>query len=128
MPAAPSSIVNLNASPYNVGKLDERLGVLRRRIERTGCPVVYVNLVGGQDELLFDGRSLVLDAGGSITAGAQAFGEEVLVADVAVGSPRRLGEDSAGPPCPGFSSQRPAGGHARSTAGHLPGGAPGARR
>ena len=78
-------IVNLNASPYNIGKLDERLGVLRRRIERTGCPVVYVNLVGGQDELLFDGRSLVLDAGGSVTAGAQAFAEEVLVVDVEVG-------------------------------------------
>ena len=78
-------IVNLNASPYNIGKLDERLGVLRRRIERTGCPVVYVNLVGGQDELLFDGRSLVLDAGGSVTARAQAFAEEVLVVDVEVG-------------------------------------------
>ncbi len=78
-------IINVNASPYNVGKLDERLGVLRRRIERTGCPVVYVNLVGGQDELVFDGRSMVLDAGGSITAQAQAFTEEVLLVDVEVG-------------------------------------------
>jgi len=78
-------IVNLNASPYNVGKLDERLGVLRRRIERTGCPVVYVNLVGGQDELVFDGRSLVLDAGGSVVAAARAFSEEVLLVDVEVG-------------------------------------------
>ncbi|MCE2531417.1 MAG: NAD+ synthase, partial [Acidimicrobiia bacterium] len=78
-------IINLNASPYNIGKLEERLGVLRRRIERTGCPVVYVNLVGGQDELLFDGRSLVLGAGGSVTAQAQAFAEEVLVVDVEVG-------------------------------------------
>ena len=79
-------IVNLNASPYNIRKLDERLRVLRRRIERTGCPVVYVNLVGGQDELLFDGRSLVLDAGGSVTAAAQAFAEEILLVDVEVGS------------------------------------------
>lgn len=78
-------IVNLNASPYHIGKLDERLGVLRRRIERTGCPVVYANLVGGQDELVFDGRSLVLDAGGSVVAAAQAFAEEVLVVDVEVG-------------------------------------------
>ena len=89
-------IVNLNASPYNIGKLDERLGVLRRRIERTGCPVVYVNLVGGQDELLFDGRSLVLDAGGSITAGAQAFAEEILLVDVEVG--RRGGSARLGGP------------------------------
>ena len=78
-------IINVNASPYSVGKLDERLGVLRRRIERTGCPVVYVNLVGGQDELVFDGRSLVLDAAGSITAQAQAFAEEVLLVDVETG-------------------------------------------
>ena len=89
-------IVNLNASPYNVGKLEERLGVLRRRIERTGRPVVYVNLVGGQDELLFDGRSLVLDAGGSVTAAAQAFAEEVLTVDVEVG--RRGGSARLGGP------------------------------
>ena len=78
-------IVNVNASPYNIGKLDERLGVLRRRIGRTGCPVVYVNLVGGQDELVFDGRSLVLDAGGTVTAQAKGFAEEVLLVDVEVG-------------------------------------------
>ena len=78
-------IINVNASPYNIGKLDERLGVLRRRIERTGCPVVYVNLVGGQDELVFDGRSLVLDSAGSVVAQAQAFAEEVLLVDVETG-------------------------------------------
>ncbi len=76
-------IVNLNASPYSVGKLDERLGVLGRRVERTGCPVVYVNLVGGQDELVFDGRSLVLDAAGAVVAQAAAFSPEVLLLDVA---------------------------------------------
>ena len=79
-------IVNVNASPYCLGKLDERLGVLRRRIDRIGCPVVYVNLVGGQDELVFDGRSLVLDAGGAVIAQARAFAEEVLLVDVV---PRR---------------------------------------
>lgn len=78
-------IINLNASPYNIGKLDERLGILRHRIERTGCPVVYVNLVGGQDELVFDGRSLVLDTAGSVTAQAQAFVEEILLVDVETG-------------------------------------------
>ena len=61
-------IVNVNASPYSIGKLDERLAVLRRRIGRIGCPVVYVNLVGGQDELVFDGRSVVMDATGAVTA------------------------------------------------------------
>ena len=75
-------IVNVNASPYSIGKLDERLTVLRRRIDRVDCPVVYVNLVGGQDELVFDGRSLVLDADGEVVARAEAFDEELLVADV----------------------------------------------
>lgn len=79
-------IVNINASPYSVGKLDERLGALERRIDRIGCPIVYVNLVGGQDELVFDGRSVVLDAGGEVIAQADAFGEEVLLVDVV---PRR---------------------------------------
>ncbi len=78
-------IVNVNASPYSIGKPDERLGVLRRRIGRTGCPVVYVNLVGGQDELVFDGRSLVLDSGGTVVAQARAFEEQVLLVDVATG-------------------------------------------
>ena len=75
-------IVNVNASPFSIGKLTERLAALRRRIDRVGCPVVYVNLVGGQDELVFDGRSLVLDADGEVVARAEAFDEELLVADV----------------------------------------------
>ncbi|MCY3924186.1 MAG: NAD+ synthase, partial [bacterium] len=79
-------VVNVNASPYDIGKLDERLSVLRRRIDRIGCPVVYVNLVGGQDELVFDGRSLVLDDAGEVVAQARAFDEEILLVDVA---PRR---------------------------------------
>ena len=75
-------IVNVNASPYSIGKLDERLSVLRRRIDRVGCPIVYANLVGGQDELVFDGRSLVLDATGAVVAQARAFDEEILLADI----------------------------------------------
>ena len=86
-------IVNLNASPYSVGKLDERLAILRRRVAGIGRPVVYVNLVGGQDELVFDGRSLVLDASGAIVARAAAFEEQILVADV---EPRRSGAARGG--------------------------------
>ena len=75
-------IINVNASPYSIGKPEERLAVLRRRIGGIGCPVVYVNLVGGQDELVFDGRSLVLDATGTVVGQARAFDEEILLADV----------------------------------------------
>ena len=58
-------LVNLNASPFHVGKRDEREAEVARRARDTACPVVYVNLVGGQDELVFDGESFVLDAAGS---------------------------------------------------------------
>ena len=84
-------IVNINASPYSVGKLDERLGVLRRRIGRIDCPLAYVNLVGGQDELVFDGRSVVLDTAGQVVAQAKAFEEEILLVDVV---PRQVPTDA----------------------------------
>lgn len=77
-------VFNLNASPYHVGKLDQRLGVLRQRTAETGCAIVYVNLVGGQDELVFDGSSLVLDSDGRVTAQAPAFQEHLLIAEVEV--------------------------------------------
>ena len=54
-------LLNLNASPYHRGKAEERLQVVGARVAETGCPVVYVNQVGGQDELVFDGRSFVHD-------------------------------------------------------------------
>ncbi|MBS3799667.1 MAG: NAD+ synthase [Thioalkalivibrio sp.] len=54
-------LLNLNASPYHRGKAEERLAVVGARAAETGCPIVYVNQVGGQDELVFDGRSFVHD-------------------------------------------------------------------
>lgn len=77
-------IFNLNASPYHVGKLDQRLGVLRQRASETGCAIAYANLVGGQDELVFDGASLVLDTGGRIIAQAPPFREHLLIAEMEV--------------------------------------------
>ena len=61
-------LLNLNASPYHRGKADERLRTVGDRVGETGCAVVYVNQVGGQDELVFDGRSFVHDP----VQGAQA--------------------------------------------------------
>ena len=91
-------LVNLNASPYSRGRREERLAVLARRTEETGCAIVYVNQVGGQDELVFDGASVVVDAEGAVVAGARQFVEEVLVVDVEVepGPPAR-GDDRPGP-------------------------------
>ncbi len=70
-------IVNLNASPYHMGKTAEREVVLRERVSEVHLPIVYVNLVGGQDELVFDGESMVMDAVGHVTQRAMAF-EEVM--------------------------------------------------
>jgi len=63
----------LNASPFHAGKQAERLAVARERIAECGLPLVYVNMTGGQDELVFDGASFVLDAQGALCAQCPAF-------------------------------------------------------
>ena len=65
----------LNASPYEMHKQRAREEVARRRALDVGLPIVYCNLVGGQDELVFDGQSFVMDAGGRVTQRAPAFTE-----------------------------------------------------
>jgi NAD+ synthase (glutamine-hydrolysing) len=75
-------IVNINGSPYHRGKLDERTDVLRARAAETGAWIVYVNTIGGQDELVFDGGSLVMAPDGTVAAHALRFEEDLLVVDV----------------------------------------------
>jgi len=75
-------IVNLNASPFYAGRLAERERMLATRAADASCALVYVNLVGGQDELVFDGASLVLDADGRVLARAPQFEEADLITDV----------------------------------------------
>jgi len=70
-----------NASPYNTGKQDERLQVARRCAQDTGCAVIYANLVGGQDELVFDGASFALDAQGRPAARLPDYAEGVNVVE-----------------------------------------------
>jgi NAD+ synthase (glutamine-hydrolysing) len=74
-------IVIINASPYEKGKQHAREAILRRRIAEAGLPVVYLNLVGGQDELVFDGRSFVMAADGRIVLRGAAFGESLEYID-----------------------------------------------
>jgi len=81
-------VVNLNASPYNRGRHTERLAVLRRRVAEAGCAIAYVNQVGGQDELVFDGDSLVLGADGTLVAAGAQFAEDLVVVDLALGPHR----------------------------------------
>ncbi len=76
-------MVNLSASPWHSAKEQLRQTLVVGDAARSlGCPVVYVNCVGGNDELIFDGRSLVCDAQGRVTAGLAAFAEDRRVVDV----------------------------------------------
>jgi NAD+ synthase (glutamine-hydrolysing) len=79
-------IVNINGSPYHAGKRHERQQMLADRAKAYEAFVCYTNLVGGQDELVFDGGSIVLDPRGKLIARAAAFEEELLVCDIAVDS------------------------------------------
>ena len=73
--------VVLNGSPFETDKLDERLNFAVARTSEAGLPLIYVNLVGGQDELVFDGGSFVLGADHSLRAKAQPFVDEVLITE-----------------------------------------------
>ena len=77
-------VVNLSASPYYAGRLAERERMLATRAADASCALIYVNLVGGQDELVFDGASLVVDATGRLVARAPQFREHVMVVDLDV--------------------------------------------
>nr|CRH07464.1 glutamine-dependent NAD(+) synthetase [Candidatus Magnetococcus massalia] len=70
-------IINLNASPYRIGKWQEREAVIRERVGDTNLPVLYVNLVGGQDELVFDGGSFAMDHQGKLVGRCHFFSEEI---------------------------------------------------
>ncbi len=74
-------LLNLNASPYHREKGREREEVLAQRVGETGLPVVYVNLVGGQDELVFDGESLVMGGDGQLCRRSPAFTDGVYCVD-----------------------------------------------
>ncbi len=75
-------IVNLSASPFHVGKAEDREEMLVTRARDSSSFVAFCNLVGGQDELVFDGHSVVIDDAGEILARATGFAEELLVVDI----------------------------------------------
>ncbi len=68
----------LNASPFHTDKADEREARMAQRARATGLPLLYAHLVGGQDEVVFDGASFAVDAAGHVTARAASFAEEAL--------------------------------------------------
>ena len=75
-------LLNMSASPYHLGKEGARHDMLRAVAQKYGVPVVYCNLVGGNDELVFDGNSLAFDAAGKLLAQGVAFQEDLLLVDL----------------------------------------------
>src|SRR5665647_706404 len=75
-------LVVINASPFHVGKGDEREVMMRARVLATGLPLVYAHLVGGQDEVVFEGRSFALNADGALAGRAPSFVEDRFVVHV----------------------------------------------
>ena len=77
-------VVNINASPYHRGKWADRHRMLATRASDYGVVIAYVNLVGGQDELVFDGDSIVVSPSGALLAESQPFRDELLICDIDV--------------------------------------------
>jgi len=90
-------VLNLSASPWHHGKghVREQLVINSARVLR--CPLIYCNAIGGNDELIFDGRSLVADAAGNVIARLAAFAEELKVVDVDVTARKAASAASASP-------------------------------
>jgi NAD+ synthase (glutamine-hydrolysing) len=75
-------IANISASPFDLNKIKQRQTVVSRCAKRLNCALAYCNLVGGQDELVFDGASMFADSTGQIIIKAKAFAEDLLIADI----------------------------------------------
>ncbi|HEY9388335.1 MAG TPA: NAD+ synthase [Mycobacteriales bacterium] len=82
-------VVNINGSPYEWRKDDVRLPLARRRAAEAGAPVAYVNMVGAQDELVYDGDSMVVASDGTLLARAPQYVETLLVFDLTTGAERQ---------------------------------------
>ena len=83
-------VLNISASPYHVHKGKEREAMLARRARENGVWIAYANMVGGQDEIVFDGQSVVIDPKGRIVARAMAFGEDLAMVDIPAAGARTV--------------------------------------
>ena len=77
-------IINISASPYYEGRLLERKSIIQEKVKETGLPILYCNMVGGQDELIFDGESLIFNKDAECIGQGKAFEEDILFADLNV--------------------------------------------
>jgi NAD+ synthetase len=77
-------ILTINSSPYHIGKIKDRERVIQKNARKNSVFISYTNMVGGQDELVFDGRSMLVDGSGRVVARAKAFEEDLLISDIAL--------------------------------------------
>jgi len=77
-------IINISASPFHIGKIQQRQEILCECAKHFNCAVAYCNLIGGQDELVFDGRSMFVGSSGQVICQAKAFAEDILLADLSI--------------------------------------------
>ncbi len=77
-------VLNINASPYHAGKNKERQGIIRSQAKKNNLNIVYANLIGGQDELVFDGQSMAVNEKGKVLCRAKAFVEDLLIFDLRI--------------------------------------------
>jgi NAD+ synthase (glutamine-hydrolysing) len=81
----PQLLVNISASPFSIGKEHIRHELVRNQARKHGIPIIYVNQVGGNDELIFDGRSIVVNADGELIARGNEFTEDLIYVDIEPG-------------------------------------------
>jgi len=79
-------ILNMSASPWSIGKDTLREELMKKQAKTYNCPVICVNQVGGNDELVFDGNSLAVDAAGNVIAHAKPFEEDIILIDLDYGA------------------------------------------
>lgn len=84
--AGGQALISINASPYHMGKRALRRDIFHRTARHHSIPAVYVNQVGGNDQLVFDGSSFAMDAGGNVIASAASFSEDLIICDLDEGS------------------------------------------
>src|SRR5262249_39290158 len=84
--AGAEAMICINASPYHMGKREVRRRIYRSAATRYSKPVVYVNQVGGNDQLVFDGSSFAMNAAGDVIASGRSFEEDLVIADLDKGT------------------------------------------
>ncbi|MFC1624451.1 NAD+ synthase [Candidatus Omnitrophota bacterium] len=82
-------LINISASPYHFNKMKERRSILVKKVKKIKIPIIYCNLIGGQDELVFDGRSVMFSKTGKLIGEAKAFTEDLLAVDLPIDSGRK---------------------------------------